>query len=66
MPRLIETIGNLAVIAALKPSCCLTIHGGQAALYTGSGPDRQMRQCSIYDAQAVQEMVTHLNREAEE
>lgn len=34
MPRLIETIGNLAVIAALKPSCCLTIHGGQAALYT--------------------------------
>lgn len=61
MTRLIETVGNLSVVVAANPSCCLTIHRQEIVLFTGDGPDRQMQKCSIYDIDRIRKLIEELN-----
>lgn len=63
MSKLIETVGNLAVIAATKQACCLTIYEGEITLHTGTGPERTCEVCSIDDVDAIRQMIAYLNFE---
>ena len=61
MTRLIETVGNLSVVAAANPTCSLTVHRQEIVLFTGDGPDKKKKKCSVYDVDRIRKLIEELN-----